>query len=162
MMNNNKFGRLTIIKEVEPIVSPCGTKRRKFLCQCECGNQKLVQLGHLKTGHTVSCGCFHKETFNNYKHGLRSHRINVIWRGIRQRCLNTNNSRYKDYGGRGISMCNEWLEDFMSFYNWAISNGYSDQLSIDRIDVNGNYEPSNCRWATASEQNKNQRRWKVA
>lgn len=161
MITNNRFGRLKVIKEVEASISPCGTKRRKFLCQCDCGESKIVQMTHLKSGHTSSCGCLHKETFSNYKHGLKHHRIHVIWRGIRQRCLNPNNGRYNDYGGRGIKICNEWEKDFMAFYNWAIQNGYSAQLTIDRINVNGNYEPSNCRWATNSEQQSNKRR-KVA
>lgn len=162
MITNNKFGRLQVIKEVEPIVSPCGTKRRKFLCQCDCGNQKEVQFGHLKSGHTQSCGCFHKETFNNKKHGLKYHPIYHTWTDMKQRCLNNKNSRYNDYGGRGIIVCDSWLgkNGFVNFLNDMGERPIGK--SLDRIDNDGNYCKENCRWATISEQNKNQRRWKVA
>ena len=93
----------------------------------------------------------------NYKSGIQnnSNRLYRIWTNMKSRCYNPNASRYERYGGRGIRVCQEWLDDFMNFYNWAMVNGYSDDLSIDRVDTNGNYEPSNCRWGTSKMQNTN-------
>ena len=92
-----------------------------------------------------------------YKHGLKKTRLYGIWLQIKNRCFNSNTGRYKDYGGRGITMCEEWRNNFQTFYDWSMSHGYSDELTIDRIDNNGNYEPSNCRWVTVKIQNRNAR-----
>ena len=93
----------------------------------------------------------------NYKHGLRRHRLYGIWAGMTNRCYNKNDPHYSRWGGKNIFVCDKWRNNFQTFYNWAISNGYSDELTLDRIDNDGNYEPSNCRWATISEQNRNKK-----
>lgn len=127
-----------------------------YKCKCDCGNHCVVLGTHLTRGSTTSCGCRALEVQKT--HGLSKHRLYRIWKNMRQRCLNSNLPRYEDYGGRGISICDEWLDDFKSFYDWAMSNGYRDDLSIDRIDNERGYEPGNCRWATDAEQTQNTRR----
>lgn len=122
-----------------------------WLCKCECGRISTVRGSALVTGQSISCGC------SRGTHNMTNTRLFNIWQNIRGRTKNPNNQDYKDYGGRGIKICPEWDNDFMNFYNWAIENDYSDNLSIDRIDVNGNYEPSNCRWATPIQQGRNKR-----
>lgn len=150
----NKYGMLTVVSVYE------GCKEGvhdKFLCKCECGNEAVVQAGHLLSSHTKSCGCIQKKVASERlkTHGKAHTKIYEIWSALKSRCNNPNNKRYNKYGGRGIKVCDEWNKSFEAFYNWSINNGYSDTLSIDRIDVNGNYEPSNCRWTTNKEQCRN-------
>ena len=152
-----KFGRLTVIKFIEH-----KNDHTKWLCQCECGNIKVVRADSLKNGSIKSCGCLKREISSkvNTKHKLINCRLYDIWNGMKSRCCTQSCSGYKHYGGRGISVCDEWKNDFMSFYNWAMTNGYNPkakkgECTLDRIDHNGNYEPSNCRWITIQEQQRN-------
>ena len=151
-LTGKKFGKLEVIG-----VHDTGSRKTYYVCQCDCGNIKVVRADALISGATKSCGCIKKEQDKinlsaNHKHKMSGTRIYETWQDMKRRCYNKQNARYDRYGGRGITVCDEWLNNFQSFHDWAISNGYSDDLSIDRIDNDGNYEPSNCRWSTAKEQ----------
>lgn len=152
-IQGNKYGRLTVISFV-------GTKNKKarWLCKCDCGNIVEVYGVDLRGANTKSCGCLKHVHRDLGAHNLSKTRISSIYHNIKQRCNNPNSSAYKDYGGRGIKICNEWNNSFLSFYEWAMDNGYSDELSIDREDNDGNYCPENCRWITHKKQMSNTRR----
>lgn len=150
---DRKFGRLTVIE-----FSHSNKNRIQYYrCKCDCGNETITRKSNLLNGTTKSCGCLQKEiTLKiHFRHGLSHSRLYRIWKNMKQRCYNSKASRFEHYGGRGIKVCNEWHDDFMNFYNWAMENGYNDDLSIDRIDANGNYEPNNCRWISNKEQQNN-------
>jgi hypothetical protein len=157
--SGDKYGRLTIVKEVKQHITPSGQIKRKFNCVCECGNIIDTQLNGLIAGNTISCGCYRRKKIIEVSttHGLSKHPLYKTWKSMKERCYNPNIKRYKDYGGRGIKVCDRWLS---SFENFLIDMGEkpTSQHSIDRIDVNGNYEPNNCKWATSTEQRINQRR----
>lgn len=153
------FGSLTALGPVRK--SKNG--RIIWLCQCKCGNMTEVRTSHLMSGHTQSCGCLGSrmsagERFST--HGLGKTKEYGSWAGIIQRCTNPNDVRYPDYGGRGITICEEWRHSFLAFYNHVsfLSHSGEKGYSIDRIDNNSNYEPGNVRWSTAADQNRNTRR----
>lgn len=150
-----KFGKLTVLK-----VAPKTQRKTFYECVCDCGNKKVVRGDALTSGKTISCGCEKKKQdrinlIKHHSHKQSGTRIYYIWQGIKSRCYNPNNKRYLRYGGRGITICDEWRDNFQAFYDWAISNGYDDNLTIDRINNDGNYEPSNCQWVDTRTQNRN-------
>jgi len=135
-----------------------------WICECSCDAHtiKEVRGKELRKHVSTSCGCFSIEKLKERSttHGKTHTRIYQIWLGMKKRCLNPKTKHYKNYGGRGIKICNEWLDKstgFMTFYNWSMQNNYKDHLSIDRINNDGNYEPGNCKWSTNIEQAKNKR-----
>lgn len=150
-----RFGRLVVLQELEPI-----KKHRRWLCKCDCGKTASIFQTCLTSGNTRSCGCLVGETAKRVHttHGEnnKNSRLHSIWCGMLGRCRNTNNNRFSDYGGRGITVCEDWL-DYSTFKEWVVNNGYSDTLTLDRINVNGNYEPNNCKWSTNIEQQNNMR-----
>lgn len=146
-------------------------KHRAFICECNCGNTTTIEPTFWEQGVIKSCGCMHNELLRESStiHGNSGDRLYKVWAGMKSRCLNPKNPNYRNYGGRGISICPEWVSDFEKFKEWALSTGYNydasrGECTIDRIDVNGNYCPENCRWVTVQVQNKNKRpssEWKM-
>ena len=171
-MTGQKLGRLTVLGRAENAKNG----KAQWICLCDCGKTTKVTGVDLRSGHTVSCGCFHTERSslvlsaiskgkvgdknNAYRHGERHSKLYSVWAQMIQRCTNPRHKRYADWGGRGITVCEEWKTDFKAFYDWAMANGYKEGLTIDRRDNDKGYSPENCRWATIIEQNKNKRTYR--
>jgi hypothetical protein len=149
-LTGQKFGRLTVIEKAFK-------KNRTYFwwCLCECGNKKTVEGNKLKSKHTQSCGCFRKEF--KIKHGYYKHPLYGKWIHMIERCYDKNQDSFKNYGGRGIKIYDEWKNNIEIFINWCLNNGWEPGLEIDRIDNNGNYEPSNCRFVTTKLNSRNRR-----
>lgn len=137
-------------------------------CKCDCGNEIVVKGAQLDNGHTKSCGCYHRDQVSKAAttHGASKDRLYTVWQGMKGRCYDSSRANYKNYGGRGITICDEWLHDFAAFRDWAMANGYDPdaphgKCTIDRIDVDGNYEPSNCRWVDMKVQSNNKHPRKI-
>ena len=169
-ITGKKFGRLTVVSKS----STKAASGSQWVCHCDCGSIVTVARCSLTSGHTKSCGCtrkqFLKEKKPSYKHGgesslgkNRRERLYMVWCGMKERCYSPKHNRYKDYGGRGITVCEEWKSDYSAFRDWSIANGYDPdaprgKCTIDRIDVNGNYCPENCRWVDNKTQCQNKRK----
>lgn len=165
-LTGKTFGSLFVLKKSDKIKDG----NVMWECQCSCGNKTLVTSYNLRSGRVGSCGCrkskFTSENTSgennpNHKHNLRNTKLYAIWTMMKQRCYNPNNKNFKDYGGRGITVCEEWLNDVQAFYEWSMKNGYKEGLTIDRIDNDKGYSPDNCRWTTMKVQRKNQRKRKI-
>lgn len=157
-LTGQRFGRLTVIERTGTATDG----QKTYLCKCDCGNEKVITSGNLRSGHTTSCGCASSKITSqrnrdNAVHGGCGTRLYGIWIDMRSRCNYEKSINWHLYGGRGIKVCEEWQNDFSVFREWALENGYADGLQLDRIDNDGNYEPSNCKWSTRSEQGNNRR-----
>lgn len=152
-LTGKRYTRLLVIRRM-----PNDSRgRTRWLCRCDCGKEITAYAYSLKSGHTKSCGCYSHDLFvkNNTKHNAKHSRLYDIWCHMKERCYYPPYEHYDRYGGRGIKVCNEWEQDFSAFQTWALANGYSEHLTIDRINNDGNYEPANCRWISIQRQERN-------
>lgn len=162
VIEGDKFGRWTVIQALGSILDN-GVYKTAVMVKCECGKERRHFVSVLKNRLSTSCGCFRKENASliikgrTHKHGLSKHPLYQIWRGMKCRCYNENDKAYKDYGGRGVFVCDEWIDDFKCFYSWAISNGWAEGLLNDRKDNDREYSPSNCRFVTDAVSLRNRR-----
>lgn len=153
-ISGQRFGRLTAIHKADSL-----NGHTRWLCQCDCGNECIVHRSSLLTGNTTSCGCYKRENAKKLYSSVRQNdkHLYAVWNGIKQRCYNKNSISYKNYGGRGITMDDEWATNYESFYNWAMRSGYKRGLQIDRKNVDGNYCEENCRFVNLEVQANNKR-----
>lgn len=155
-LTGKRFDRLLVLKRY-----PENNNQNKpqWVCRCDCGNETIVTGSCLRSGNTKSCGCLNHEKRLSvpYKHGKTHSKLYYIWTNMKGRCNNKNDKSYRNYGGRGIHVFTDWEDNFIAFYDWAITNGYEEGLSIERIDVNKDYCPDNCKWVSVSEQANNKR-----
>lgn len=149
-LTGRRFGKLTVIKREGANRNGSAT----WLCNCDCGNKKVACGRELVNGDTSSCGC---ARHNPRKHGMAGTRLYRIWTGMKSRCFNPNSPAYDRYGGRGITVCREWADNFETFMEWALESGYNEGLTIERIDNGKGYFPGNCTWISQSEQTQNRR-----
>lgn len=154
-LTGQRFGRLVVLKRVE------NTKKgsSRWLCRCDCGETKIHTAGILNSGDVKSCGCYGKEVRKekHTKHNKSNTKLYRVWASMRERCSSTSCKGFVYYGARGVTVCDDWNNSFQAFYDWATSSGYAEGMSIDRIDVDGNYEPSNCRWVSTNIQANNKK-----
>ena len=155
-LTGQRFGNLTVIG----LDDKKQTRRTFWICECDCGNITSSRSDGLLSGAKKSCGCRKarvsaENVSKNHKHKQSGTRLYCIWQGMKARCYNPHDTRFDRYGGRGIKVCDEWKADFQNFFLWALENGYSETLQIDRIDNDGDYCPDNCKWSTHQEQSRN-------
>ena len=152
-LTGERFGRLTVIE----LIGRDEFSHKLWRCKCDCGNEKVVTTSSLTQKHTTSCGCYYHEYMSATKstHRMSETKLFKVYTQMKKRCFNEKDKSYPYYGARGIGVCSEWVDNPQSFFTWALSNGYEEGLTLDRINTNGDYEPDNCRWVTRTEQMRN-------